>query len=187
MKTKIQKMRNDTYSRYTFNHIRAIFFPRDFNEKYKYLGAVPYQEGTSLFKALYPLILALDNYAKPWWCPRWFLRFLHLFGSDNSVVRVRNRFLHDLQRRITRNVLVVDYKTKWEWYDLRISIYAPDEFIDMADAIEQFFYQKGRKVDLLEKIKAYNISEDKYKDYYTIEQLEKVLTEYKESLKNTEI
>ena len=86
----------------TFDHIRAVFFPKDFYEKYHYLGAVPYKESSDLFKAIYPLVLAMDYEAKPKWCPRWFLRFLHLFGSDNSIVRVRNRFLHDLGRRLTK-------------------------------------------------------------------------------------
>ena len=64
--------------------IRAVFFPMDFHEKYRYLGAIPYNEEGVYFKAIYPLILAMDYEAKPKWCPRWFLRFLHLFGSDNS-------------------------------------------------------------------------------------------------------
>ncbi len=65
--------------------IREIFFPQTFEEKYSYLGSVPYNEDSELFKAMYPLILAMDYEARPKWCPRWFLRFLHTFGSDKSV------------------------------------------------------------------------------------------------------
>lgn len=162
----------------TLDDIRAVFFPKDFYEKYLYLGAVPYNEEGKIFKAIYPLILALDNHAKPWWCPRWFLRFLHLFGSDNSCVRVRNFFLHNLKGKITKGTMIFDYKTKWEWYDLRISVHAPEEFQDMADAIEYFFYTNGRKTDLLEKIENCGIPKEMYHEFMTVEQLEKILTIY---------
>ena len=135
-----------------WDDIRAIFFPKDFYEKYHYLGAVPYREDGELFKALYPLVLAMDYEARPKWCPRWFLRFLHLFGSDNSIVRVRNRFLHDLEKRITKGILMWDYKTKWSNYDLRISISAPSHLQKLAMGIERQFYKDGREDELVEEI-----------------------------------
>ena len=136
-----------------WDDIRAIFFPKDFYEKYHYLGAVPYREDGELFKALYPLVLAMDYEAKPKWCPRWFLRFLHLFGSDNSIVRVRNRFLHDLEKRLTKGILMWDYKTKWSNYDLRISISAPSHLQRLSMGIERQFYKDGREDELVEEIK----------------------------------
>jgi hypothetical protein len=132
--------------------IRAIFFPKDFYEKYHYLGSVPYKESGDLFKAIYPLVLAMDYEAKPKWCPRWFLRFLHLFGSDNSIVRVRNGFLHDLGRRLTKGIIMWDYKTKWADYDLRISISGPKHLQNLADGIESYFYKEGRSNELVEQI-----------------------------------
>jgi hypothetical protein len=132
--------------------IRAIFFPKDFYEKYHYLGSVPYKESGDLFKAIYPLVLAMDYEAKPKWCPRWFLRFLHLFGSDNSIVRVRNGFLHDLGRRLTKGIIMWDYKTKWADYDLRISISGPKHLQSLADGIESYFYKEGRSNELVEQI-----------------------------------
>jgi hypothetical protein len=135
-----------------WDDIRTIFFPKDFYEKYHYLGAVPHNEGSDLFKAIYPLVLAMDYEAKPKWCPRWFLRFLHLFGSDNSIVRVRNRFLHDLGRRLTKGIIMWDYKTKWADYDLRISISGPKHLQNLADGIESYFYKEGRSNELVEQI-----------------------------------
>ena len=135
-----------------WDDIRAIFFPKDFYEKYHYLGAVPYRETGDIFKAVYPLVLAMDYEARPKWCPRWFLRFLHLFGSDNSIVRVRNRFLHDLEKRITKGILMWDYKTKWSNYDLRISISAPSHLQKLAMGIERQFYKDGREDELVEEI-----------------------------------
>jgi hypothetical protein len=136
-----------------WDDIRAIFFPKDFYEKYHYLGSVPYEGTGYLFKAIYPLVLAMDYEAKPKWCPRWFLRFLHLFGSDNSIVRVRNRFLHDLSRKLTKGILIWDYKTKWNDYDLRISISAPSHLNELSRGIEERFYKTGRCNELVEEIK----------------------------------
>ena len=132
--------------------IREVFFPNGFEEKYSYLGSVPYNEDSEVFKVMYPLILAMDYEAKPKWCPRWFLRFLRLFGSDKSVVRVRNFTLHNLFKKLTKGIMIWDYKTKWEWYDLRISISAPKHLQDLASSIESDFYSRGRQEDIAKDI-----------------------------------
>jgi hypothetical protein len=131
--------------------IRYIFFPKGF-EKYGYLGTQIWNEEGDCFKALYPLVLALDYEAKPKWCPRWFLRFLHVFGSDRSIVRVRNWTLHNLLRNLTKGIAFVDWKTKWHSYDLRISIHGPKHLQDLADDIESGFYSRGRQEELVEQI-----------------------------------
>jgi hypothetical protein len=136
-----------------WSDIREVFFPNSFEEKYGYLGSIPYNENSELFKAMYPLVLAMDYEAKPKWCPRWFLRFLHLFGSDKSVVRVRNFTLHNLLRKLTKGIMIWDYKTKWEWYDLRISISAPKHLQDLANAIERDFYSRGRQEEIVGQIR----------------------------------
>ena len=130
-----------------------IFFPKGF-EKYGYLGTQIWNEDGGYFKALYPLVLALDYEAKPKLCPRWFLRFLHVFGSDKSIVRVRNWTLHNLLRKLTKGIAFVDYKTKWQDYDLRISIHAPKHLQDLADDIEHGYYSRGRQEELVAEIKA---------------------------------
>lgn len=137
-----------------FKDIRAVFFPKDFAEKYRYLGTSIWNEDSIYYRALFPLVLALDYEAKPKWCPRWFLRFLHLFGSDNSVVRVRNRTLHNLEKKLTKHIMFVDWKTKWSDYDLRISIHGPKHLQELASAIEDRFYDRGRQTELVEQIKA---------------------------------
>jgi len=130
---------------------RFIFFPKGF-EKYGYLGTQIWDEDGDCFKALYPLVLALDYEAKPKFCPRWFLRFLHVFGSDKSIVRVRNRKLHDLLRQLTKGIAFVDWKTKWSHYDLRISIHAPKHLQDLAEDIEGGFYSRGRQEEIVAEI-----------------------------------
>lgn len=137
----------------SLDDIRAVFFPKTFHEKYSYLGSVPWGEDGAMFKAMEPLVIFLDYKAKPKWCPRWFLRFLHLFGSDNSIVRVRNWTLHRLERKLTKGIQLTDYKTKWYDYDLRISVYGNDQIQDLADAIEWKFFNKGRRESLAEQIK----------------------------------
>jgi hypothetical protein len=136
-----------------WDDIRVIFFPKNFSEKYSYLGTSIWNERGDYFKALYPLVLALDYEAKPKWCPRWFLRFLHLFGSDNSIVRVRNFTLHNLSKKLTKGIMFVDWKTKWSDYDLRISVYGPKHLQDLANDIEHGFYSRGRQQELAEEIK----------------------------------
>ena len=135
-----------------WKEIRPIFFPKGFYDKYSYLGTIPYNEDGDCFKAIYPLVLAMDYEAKPKWCPRWFLRFLHLFGCDNSIVRVRNRRLHNLFRNLTKGIIFWDYKTKWSSYDLRISISAPKHLQDLADDIESGFYSRGRQEEIVAEI-----------------------------------
>jgi hypothetical protein len=127
--------------------IRYIFAPKNFNEKYDYLGCVPYDENSKIFKAMLPLVLAMDYEAKPKWCPRWFLRFLDVFGNDRSIIRVRNHKLHNLYNKLTRGIRINDYKTKWYWYDLRISITAPEYLQNLADDIESNYYRRGEKYE----------------------------------------
>lgn len=136
----------------TLDDLRAVFFPKDFEEKYSYLGCVPYGKG-DIFKAMEPLVIFMDYKAKPKWCPRWFLRFLQLFGNDNSIVRVRNRRLSNLKRKLTKGIQLTDYKTKWYDYDLRISVYGTEQMQDLSDAIEWKYFNKGRRQSLAEQIK----------------------------------
>jgi hypothetical protein len=157
----------------TLDDLRSVFFPKSFYEKYRYLGAIPWNEDGEIFKAMEPLVIFMDYRAKPKWCPRWFLRFLHLFGNDNSIVRVRNMKLHNLHRTLTKGIMMYDYKTKWEWYDLRISIAGDKQMSDLADDIQDMYYTRGQREDLLEKIYKYNPAFDK--PYWTNKELAKYL------------
>jgi hypothetical protein len=158
----------------TLDDIRAVFFPKSFYEKYKYLGSVPYREEGDLFLAMKPLVIAMDKKAKPFWCPRWFLRFLHLFGSDNSIVRVRNAKLHNLEKKITKGYLIFDYKTKWSDYDLRISVSGDKEISMMTREIETRFYQEGRISELIREILDYDPNFE-FKEKYSITELQEEL------------
>ena len=157
----------------TLDDLRSVFFPKSFHGKYRYLGAIPWREDGKIFKAMEPLVIFMDYKAKPKWCPRWFLRFLHLFGNDNSIVRVRNMKLHNLHRKLTKGIMMYDYKTKWEWYDLRISIAGDKQMSDLADDIQDMYYTRGQKEDILEKIYKYNPAFDN--PYWTIKDLAKYL------------
>ena len=154
--------------------ICAVFFPVGFYEKYKYLGSVPWNTGGEIFKAMEPLVIFMDYKAKPWWCPRWFLRFLHLFGSDNSIVRVRNRTLHDLQYKLTKGIMIIDYKTKWTDYDLRISVYGDKQIQDLADSIETRVYDTGAREDLFNQILELN-PHTEYTKGHTVQDLRREL------------
>ena len=127
-----------------WDDLRYIFFPSKL-EKYGYLNITFYRDDSPYYEALMPLVLAMDHEAKPKWCPRWFLRFLHVFGNDKSLVRVRNRRLSNLHRKLTKGIQFWDWKTKWYHYDLRISISATEHLQDLAMWIEAGFYKRGQK------------------------------------------
>jgi hypothetical protein len=148
---KGRKMKYITTRNLEWSDIRYIFFPSKL-DKYGYLNITFYKDN-EFTKALMPLVLAMDYEAKPWWCPRWFLRFLHVFGNDKSLVRVRNRRLHNLHRKLTKGILFWDWKTKWYDYDLRISISGPAHLHNLASWIENGFYKKGYQNELIERIK----------------------------------
>jgi hypothetical protein len=155
-----------------WNDVKSVFFPKGFHKKYEYLGIIPWKEENEIFKAMEPLVIYMDKKAKPWWCPRWFLRFLHLFGSDNSIVRVRNWVLHDLLRKLTKGYMIMDYKTKWQSYDLRISIAGNDKMHWLADAIEYKFYKDGRKQDLAQRLSDISDKPKSYFEFWTLNDLE---------------
>jgi len=158
----------------TLDDLRAVFFPKDFYEKYKYLGSVPWNTYSAIFKAMEPLVIFMDYKAKPKWCPRWFLRFLQLFGNDNSIVRVRNRRLSNLKRKLTKGIQLTDYKTKWYDYDLRISVYGTSQMQDLADSIEHKFYDDGYRQSLADEIKELD-PKTKYDSGYSINSLKNEL------------
>ncbi len=76
-----------------------------------------------------------------------------MFGSDKSIVRVRNWTLHNLHQKLTKGIRFIDYKTKWSDHDLRISIQAPEHLQDLADDIENGFYVRGYREELIQEIK----------------------------------
>lgn len=158
-----------------WSDLRYIFFPKDFAEKYGYLGTSVWNEESRYYKALLPLVLTLDYEAKPKWCPRWFLRFLHVFGNDRSIVRVRNRFWSNLSNKLTKGIMFVDWKTKWTDYDLRISVHAPSHIQDLAQAIEEHFYSEGRQKELAVQIK--ELDPDAHIIWGSISRLEEQLEE----------
>lgn len=163
-----------------WNDVRAVFFPKNFHEKYGYLGSVPWNEEDDIFKVMEPLVIYMDYKAKPWWCPRWVLRFLHLFGSDNSIVRVRNWTLHNLSKKLTKGYLITDYKTKWTWYDLRIYIHGTDDMYNLALAIEQRYYERGRRLDLINKLSKLTGNDKKAYEHWMLSELESAIEKLKE-------
>ena len=156
-----------------WSDLRYIFFPTK-EDKYGYLNITFYKD-SEFNKVLLPLVLAMDYEAKPKWCPRWFLRFLHVFGNDKSLVRVRNRRLSNLLTKLTKGIGFWDWKTKWSHYDLRISISAPKHLQDLADDIEHGFYSRGKQKELVEQIKA--IDPEAFIMWGSIERFEKQLAE----------
>jgi hypothetical protein len=166
-----------------WDDLRYIFFPSKL-EKYGYLNITFYRDDSEYYKALYPLVLAMDYEAKPKWCPRWFLRFLHVFGNDKSLVRVRNLTLSNLHRKLTKGIQFWDWKTKWSQYDLRISITAPKHLQNLASDIEHGFYSRGKQKELVAQILELDPNAPIF--WGSIERFEAQLEELEGKLKNKE-
>jgi len=179
---KGRKMKYITTRNLEWSDLRYIFFPTK-EDKYGYLNITFYKD-SEFNKVLLPLVLAMDYEAKPKWCPRWFLRFLHVFGNDKSLVRVRNRRLSNLLTKLTKGIGFWDWKTKWSHYDLRISISAPKHLQNLAMWIEHGFYSDGRQKELVEQIKA--LDPDASIIWGSIERFEAQLKELERKLENKE-
>lgn len=94
----------------TLNHIWKCFFPKKGYE-FRYLGYAYYYEKENIIKNF---LKQVDKVAKPWWCPRFIMRLLHLFGDDNSIVRCRNHKLSRLHYRLRKGITITDMKWKYE-------------------------------------------------------------------------
>lgn len=131
MKVKLHKI--------TFNEILDCFIPE---YKYRYLGYVlnPYLKGTKQHAIIEDFIRYVDRIVKPCYLPRFILRLTHLFGNDNSIVRVRNRYIHNLHKKLTKGIMITDIKTKWDDYDIRIYGFFPDFIQDKISEVEDKIY-----------------------------------------------
>ena len=109
---------------------------------------------------------------------------MDVFGSDRSIVRVGNRRLHNLQQKLTKGIAFIDWKTKWSDYDLRISIHAPEHLQELASAIENRFYSRGRQKELVEQIKA--LDPEASIIWGSVERFEKQLEELEETFNTKE-
>lgn len=107
----------------TIGDVIECFFPR-VGREYSHLGYCTY-DYTLGSKYLFPeervlkdFFEEVDRVARPWWCPKFVLRLLDLFGNDRSLVRTRNPFLTGIFYRITKGIRVTD--TKWKYDTFRI-------------------------------------------------------------------
>ena len=108
------------------------FFPAR-GYKYTYLGYAFYYPGKIDETLLKMFFKKVDKVARPWWCPKFVLRLLHLYGNDNSIVRVKYWWAHNLFNKITKGVMITDMKWKYDSY--RIYGRFPEEIDDLADIV----------------------------------------------------
>lgn len=111
-----------TFRNITYKDIWVCFFPKDEWEYYMYLGYVSflYRQGTKEYELIKNLVKFIEKEAKPFWCPRFVLRLLHLYGNDNSIVRCRSQRLSSWHRKLLGGIFITDMKTKWDSWDIRV-------------------------------------------------------------------
>lgn len=161
--------------------IRKIFFPKNFYERYSYLGNIPYDNSESLLKSL---VIFMDYHAKPKWCPRWFLRLL--YSINDSPYIIRNKTLYNIFSKLTKNIRIYEIKRKWASYDVRITLSGNDGINRMVDAITTFIYKEGYKNDVLDKLSKIPELKNQYHNHNPIEDLEKLYYTYKTKLKEND-
>ncbi|HEX5186510.1 MAG TPA: hypothetical protein VFV86_06430 [Nitrososphaeraceae archaeon] len=107
------------------------------DHKYSYIGIDwnIFKEGTECYNYLEEFIKYVAKQAKPWWCPKWFLNLLHLYGNDNSIVRCRSQKISRLHRRLTKGIMITDIKEKWG--TLRVYGYFTKDIQDRLDKLEE--------------------------------------------------
>lgn len=133
-----------TFRPIKFLDVWACFFPKDEWEYYRYLGYVSflYSEGTEEYKLMKELVKFIEKAAKPYWCPRFVLRLLHLYGNDNSIVRCRSQILSRWHRKLLGGIFVTDMKTKWDYHDVRV-------YGTFTRSIHKKIYETEDKLDKL--------------------------------------
>jgi hypothetical protein len=120
------KVKGSTAFKVTLQHITIgdvleCFFPM-IGSEYSYLGYATYVYTPWGLcpdeRLLRDFFKEVDRVARPWWCPKFVLRLLDLFGNDGSLVRLRNRYLSDIFYRLTKGIRITD--TKWKYDTFRI-------------------------------------------------------------------
>jgi len=95
--------------------LQCFYLARDY--RYRYIGVTwnifDEIEETNNYKYLEELIKFIAKEARPWYLPWFVLNLLHLYGNDNSIIRVKNWKLHRLHKYFTKGILIQDIKIKW--------------------------------------------------------------------------
>jgi len=115
-------MNKSDFSVIQFSDVWCCFFPKNEWAYYRYLGCINflYRKGTQEYFIVKDLVKFIEKKAKPFWCPRFVLRLLHLYGNDNSIVRCRNPILSRWHRMLLGGIYITDMKTNWDSYDVRV-------------------------------------------------------------------
>lgn len=120
------------FKKLTFKEILECFFPSKGRE-YSYLGYTWWSPDSKEYLYILEFYKAVDKVARPWWCPKFFLRLTFLLGNDNSIVRVRSRKISNLHNKITKGIMITDLK--WKFESFRIYGRFTDKLYDLSDEI----------------------------------------------------
>jgi len=132
---------NNSQFRVVFDRVTLKQFLNCFSmgrdHKYHYLGISwnIFHEKTDLYNYLEDFIKFVDIKAKPWWCPRFILNLLHLYGDDNSIVRCRNQHISYVKRVLTKGICINDIKVKYG--TLRVYGLFTQEIYDKLSEVEK--------------------------------------------------
>lgn len=108
----------------------------------KFLGITwnIFKEGSEKHDLLNHLLDEIEERVKPWWCPKWILNLLHLFGNGNSPFKVRRWYLYRIHNWITGKTTITDIKTKFD--TMRIYGYFDQSLSYRVQAYENLLTEK---------------------------------------------
>lgn len=133
---KREKMKKKYHNKLNLKTLWATVFPTHYNRwKYMGYGFNIFDEGTEGYEYIEAFFRYVDSKLRPRWCPKTLLRLLHLIGNDNSIVRVRWWWAHNLHKKITNGIMITDVKSKWG--TLRVYGYFTDEIYTALDDLEK--------------------------------------------------
>jgi hypothetical protein len=84
-----------------------------FSKKYQHLGYTQLGVFDSWKPVIKETIIKLEKYIWPRWLPLFVKRWIHYWATENSVVRVKNRFWYNIENKLTKGFSIFDIKDKW--------------------------------------------------------------------------
>ena len=115
--------------------LKSVIFPRNENEKYKYLGDFYVCKTDKYYSIIMPIVKLMDRKARPRWCPRVFLRFLSVFGENNNRMQ-------EMCKKLIKDYRFIGWKVDEKKHTIFISLYGDDEINFMVYQIEKNFYKE---------------------------------------------
>lgn len=118
------------------DEIKKIFFPGErFSDIYRHVGYSSLGVPDPWKPTVKQCVIDIEKLMWPKYLPFWFKRLIHYLATGNSVVRVKHWWAYDLEKRITKGIIIQDIKDKFA--TLRIYGYFTKEIQEIIDKTDK--------------------------------------------------